>query len=200
MAKQLTFTYKDATFLADLAKVDRSKLYGKSEVVTTTPDGEVCVSANILPELSLIIPSGTTKAAVVDASGKWLDRSELTAVNALDGTPLERYESSFNAPIVLDEEASEDEFLDNVWESVYQLDCPELAKEVGDKIFRFCFNYNAGVNRLSAFLLVSDGNLFMLAGSKAEFPMVTLAQEAVLDDVNDESETDDEDEMDFSMM
>lgn len=52
MAKQLTFTFKDATFLADLAKVDRSKIYGKSEVVTTTPDGEVCVSANILPELS----------------------------------------------------------------------------------------------------------------------------------------------------
>lgn len=200
MAKQLTFTYKDATFLADLAKVDRSKLYGKSEVVTTTPEGDVCVLANILPERSLIIPSGTTKAAVVDASGKWLERSELIAVNALDGAPLEKYESSFNAPVALDDEVSENEFLDNVWESVYQLDCPELAEAVGEKIFRFGFNYYAGVNRLSAFLLVSDGHLFMLTGSRAEFPMVTLAQEAVLDDVNDESETEDEDEMDFSMM
>lgn len=89
----------------------------------------------------MIIPFGGLKQGTVSVDGKWIEKSELTAYSE-DGTEvLPVLPSSFDAPIELKEKASIEEFLDNDWESIYQLSNDELAAAIGDDIYKFEFSY-----------------------------------------------------------
>jgi hypothetical protein len=133
----------------------------------------------------------------VDDGGRWLDKASLTAVGE-DGKPVPVYPSSFDAPIELKEVASDEEFLDNDWDSVYQISHDELAEAVGEKIYKFGFSYRGGINLSSGYLVRSPEGLFLFAGSRQEFPLVSLAEETAIDTEEDAPE-ENIDEMDFSM-
>jgi hypothetical protein len=45
----------------------------------------------------------------------------------------------------------------------------------------------------------TEAGLFLFSGSKLDYPMITLAEETVIDDFEDDVE-EDIDELDFSMM
>ena len=196
MAKELVFKLGGADFTAAPVKLERKKIYGWTDLVATDKGGEVCNSAYLSPDDALIIPSGGLKQATVDEDGKWLDKGELVAFGE-DDKPLPELPSSFDAPIELKQKASAEEFLDNDWESVYQLVNPDLAAAVGDDIYKFEFNFRAGVNHNDAYLLNTPGGLFLFAGDKQEFPLVSLADETTIDDTEEPEE--EIDELDFSM-
>ena len=197
MAKELIFKLFDTWFAATPVKLERKKVYGWTDTVATDKDGEECVSAYLSPDDSLVIPSGGLKQATIDNDGRWIDKSELIAYSEDGENILPVLASSFDAPIELNTKATIEEFLDNDWESVYKLVNPDLAAAVDDDIYKFEFSYRGGTNHNDAYLLNTPGGLFLFAGDKQEFPLVSLAEETTIDD-NEEPEKE-IDELDFSM-
>ena len=198
MAKELTFNLGGNAFAAAPVKLDRKKLYGWSSLVATDRDGRICTTAYISPEDSLMIPSGAAKLATVDEKGLIVKKSDLVAFDA-DGKALESYPSSFGAPIELSQTATEEQFLDHEWASVYQIQNPELATAVGNKIFTFPFSYSGGTTLQEGFLMNCPAGLFLFAGTPVDFTPVSLAEEAVIDECEEET-VEDIDELDFSMI
>ena len=197
MAKELVFTLLGINFPATPIKLERKKIYGWTEVVATDKNGKACQSAYLSPNDSLIIPSGGLKQATVDELGQWVEKSEMIAYSEDGAEALPVLPSSFDAPIELKEKASAEEFLDNDWESVYQLVNADLAAAVGEDIYKFEFSYRGGTNHNDAYLLNTPGGLFLFAGDRQEFPLVSLEEETTIDD-NEEPE-EEIDELDFSM-
>lgn len=199
MARELIFKLAGSDYNAAPMKLERKKIYGWTSIVATDRAGDVCSSVYLSPDDSLIIPSGGLKQATVDSNGRWVERSELTAYSA-DGTEaLPVVPSSFDAPIELSAKATPEEFLDNDWESVYQLTNPDLAAAVGNDIYKFEFSYRGGNNLNDAYLMNTPGGLFLFAGDKQEFPLVSLAEETTIDDNEPVEEEASIDELDFSM-
>ena len=198
MARELIFKLGGSDYGAAPVKLERKKIYGWTDTVATDKDGNVCGSAYLSPDDALIIPSGGLKQATIDSEGRWVDKSELTAYSEDGKEPLSILPSSFDAPIELKEKATTEEFLDNDWESVYQLVNADLAAAVGDDIYKFEFNYIKGTNHNDAYLMNTPGGLFLFAGDKQEFPLVSLAEETTIDDTEEPVE-EEIDELDFSM-
>ena len=198
MARELTFKLAGSDYSAAPVKLERKKIYGWTSIVATDRAGDVCNSVYLSPDDSLIIPSGGLKQATVDSNGRWVEKNELTAYSA-DGTEaLPVVPSSFDAPIELSAKATPEEFLDNDWESVYQLTNPDLAAAVGNDIYKFEFSYRGGNNLNDAYLMNTPGGLFLFAGDKQEFPLVSLAEETTIDDTEEPVE-EEIDDLDFSM-
>ena len=198
MAKEFTFTLGGNAYAAAPVKLERKKVYGWSSLVATDRDGHVCTAAYISPEDSLMIPSGATKMATVDENGLIVKKSDLIAFDA-EGKVLETVPSSFDSPIDLSRTATEEEFLDHEWASVYQIQSPDLAAAIGSRIFTFPFSYSGGTTHQDGFLLNCPAGLFLFAGSPVDFTPVSLGEEAVIDEAEEEV-VDDIDELDFSMI
>ena len=196
MAKELKFAIAGTEYGAAPVKLERKKIYGWSDLVATDKSGEVCDSVYLSIDDALLVPSGGYKQGTVDDSGRWVEKSELTACDK-DGNPLQQLASSFDAVIELKEKVSAEEFLDNDWESVYQLVNPDLAAAIGNDIYVFDFCYRAGVNHNYGYLMNATGGLFLFAGDKQEFPLLSLAEQTVIDEVEEVEE--EIDELDFSM-
>lgn len=196
MAKELKFTIAGTEYGAAPVKLERKKIYGWSDLVATDKSGDVCDAVYLSIDDALLIPSGGYKQGTVDDSGRWVEKSELTACDK-DGNPLQQLASSFDAVIELKEKVSAEEFLDNDWEAVYQLVNPDLAAVVGDDIYIFDFCYRAGVNHNYGYLMNAAGGLFLFAGDKQEFPLLSLVEQTVIDEVEEVEE--EIDELDFSM-
>ena len=198
MAKELTFHLGGNAFAAAPVKLERKKLYGWSSLVATDRDGRICTAAYISPEDSLMIPSGAAKLATVDENGLIAKKSDLVAYDA-EGKVLESVPSSFEAPIELTATATEEQFLDHEWSSVYQIQNPALVEAVGDRIFTFPFSYSGGTSLQDGFLMNCPAGLFLFAGTPVDFVPVSLAEEAVIDECEEEA-VEDIDELDFSMI
>lgn len=198
MAKDLIFKLSGTDYPAAPVKLERKKIYGWTDTVATDKDGEVCKSAYLSPDDSLIIPSGGLKQGTVDGNGRWVEKSELKAFSEDGSEELPILPSSFDAPVELNTKASVEEFLDNDWESVYQLVNPDLAAAVGNDIYKFGFSYRGGVNHNDGYLLNTPGGLFLFAGDKQEFPLLSLADETAIDDT-EETVEESIDDLDFSM-
>jgi hypothetical protein len=196
MAKELKFTIAGTEYGAAPVKLERKKIYGWSDLVATDKSGDVCDAVYLSIDDALLIPSGGYKQGTVDDSGRWVEKSELTACDK-DGNPLQQLDSSFDAVIELKEKVSAEEFLDNDWEAVYQLVNPDLAAAIGNDIYIFDFCYRAGVNHNYGYLMNATGGLFLFAGDKQEFPLLSLAEQTVIDEVEEVEE--EIDELDFSM-
>ncbi|GHT60009.1 hypothetical protein FACS1894109_16990 [Spirochaetia bacterium] len=132
---------------------------------------------------------------------QWVERSSLKAVKS-DGSDAELLESSYNMVIKLDRTVSAEEFLDHRITAFYHLEGdPAFAKIIGDAIYTFTYNYRAGYEGSPAFLLVSEGQPFMLTGYECGFEMLSLNQSGEIDREDDEIEEDDDSDtdIDFSM-
>lgn len=197
MAKELCFSVSGTEYSAAPVKLERKKIYGWSDLVATDKQGDVCEKAYLMPDHALLIPSGGYKQGTVDNEGLWVEKSSLTAYDK-EGNVMPEYASSFDSVIELKQKVTAEEFLDNDWESVYQLVNADLAAAIGDDIYKFEFFYRGGANHNDGYLLNTPGGLFLFAGDKQEFPLVTLAEQGVIDETEDEVE-EEIDELDFSM-
>ena len=198
MAKELLFKLGGADYGAAPVKLERKKIYGWTDTVATDKDGNVCGSAYLSPDDALVIPSGGLQQATVDDEGRWVKKSDLMAYSEDGQEELPVLPSSFDAPIELKEKATTEEFLDNDWESVYQLVNVDLATAVGDDIYKFEFSYRGGTNHNDGYLINTSGGLFLFAGDRQEFPLVSLAEETTIDDTEEPVE-EEIDELDFRM-
>jgi hypothetical protein len=184
--------------------VTRDDLYGFVDIETLDEQGRPCKSAKLAGDGKSIIQSGGTAIACLSASGEWLERKSLTAVDQ-DDKPITPVSSTFNAPVPLDQTASIDELLSHNITSVYQLsaegDIAELVQSLSaGKIFRFPFSYRGGLMADVAFLLVSaDGTPFLLIGQSTKFECIGFDQPAAIEDET-EGADEEEESLDFSMM
>lgn len=209
MPRSLSFSIDENTFDATIIKVDRSHLYGTVAIETADMDGERCGVATLAADGKTLIPKGGTALGYINPQGEWVNRSELQAVD-LDGAPVEEVESSFDAPIVLNNKCDADEFLNHSVRLVYRLSSdnpfPEsLLKELkAGTIFQFGFSYRGGVGYDPAFVLSDeDDNIWMMVSRENQVESVGLTQAAVCYGENLDEDTDDQDpgdSIDFSML
>jgi len=202
MAKKLIFKIKEKEYALEPLKLERKKLYGSKEKEVLDSDGNLCSTVSISSEYNLILPKGSIALGSIDSDGKWLDKSELVAVNG-ENKEVEIVPSSFDTPIDLTSSISAEEYLSHNITSVYSLqgeeNTPEFVEYIknSDEIYTFEFNYRADYEGDPAFIIENDGELFVLVGKKIEFEFIGLDEISQIDESEDDVE---EDEFDFGMM
>lgn len=202
MSRQLTFEHDGVTYDAELEKVDRRKLYGWVERRYYDADGNECHFGTITADGTHILGRESLEQGYLDQNGDWVERGELIAVDEY-GDVLEKQESSFKAPIRLEDKVSVDEYLLYIAKSVYQLAAPPAlieAVRANDEIFVFPFNYVASVQPDVAFLIENEGALFMVAAEPTGFDYVGLEEVEATILIEEEEDEEESDMMDFSMI
>lgn len=200
MAKTLNLVLSGKVYALAPTKVERKKLYGWTEVRVTAPNDTICRQAGLDSNGVTIIPKGGTKMAQLREDGQWMDKDDLHAIHA-DGRLAEVVASSFEADIILNTRVSAETLLDRVITSVYQLDgegMSELAAALGNDIYMFPFSYRGGYESADGFLLSNGTVPFIFVGTTVQFDFIGLEEQAILDEVENETETE-EDDLDFSM-
>lgn len=199
MARTLTITCGGATFNVAPIKLERSKLYGGTELQISTKDGIECHIGAINSDGLTIVDTGCAKTGMLAADGQWMERDELVAL-APDGTQIQPIASSFDTGIKLADRCQIEDLLSINVQSVYQLSGPDsadIAAMVGEDIFTLQFSYRGGYESMDAFLLATEDGVFLITGNRASLDYIGIDQSGVLDDIDDmEMEA----ELDFSMM
>ena len=201
MAKALNLVLGSRKFELSPTKIERKKLYGWTELRVTDPDGIVCRQAGLDSNGVTIIPKGATKLGMLRADGNWMEKDELQVVRD-DGTAAELSPSSFDTEIKLDTKATAETFMNSIISAVYQLDGTDaetLAKEIGNDIYQFPFSYRGGYDVGDGFLIGNGTTAFIFVGTEAQFEFIGLAEQAVVDEPDDEAAEEESDELDFSM-
>ncbi|MEM9587493.1 MAG: hypothetical protein AAGA03_09440, partial [Planctomycetota bacterium] len=153
-----------------------------------------------------IVGRGGTGQGYLDADGRWVNRAELTAVDA-EGTPIQPVESSYAAPVPLDREVSVDAYLSHAIRSLYgatpQGDSDAvnvIAKRLqAGTIFQFPYSFRGGLEADAGFLLAdADGQWFIAIGSPTKPEFIGL-QQWLVESPEDEA-MEDLDAMDFDMI
>ncbi len=192
MARSLNFIPPEGSGDAPLsfvigAKVDKKGLYGYAKRIYEK-DGKV-LSKGVLLADGRLLPSKALSWVKVDPQGSPVDPVTIT----VDGAEAEIKPSSFDQdntldPVPLSRLA---EFQVN---DVYPLSGEGLA----DGLYRTEFNYRKSHQPKDALLLVQQGQVFLLVGALKRSTFVDLS--VAYDFFDAESESDDGDDFDFSMV
>jgi hypothetical protein len=173
MARTLVVSLGGAQSTFDLAKLDRSKLYGQRKRVPLDPEGRPCTRAALTDDGSFLVQSGMSSQGYFDAAGTWVPSKELVALDA-DGNPLPQIPSTLGVEQPLKGPVAPDRLLDLRVQSVYALDALAVDDALkrsllaGD-VYEVTFNYRADYHAQSAFLLANEaGELFAMVGDVAD--------------------------------
>ncbi len=209
MPRSLNFEFQNKAFSLDLLKVDRNKLYGDVELETFDDGGKKCELVTLARDGRTIISTGGTATGYLSEDGEWVEREELTAVDA-KGEKLPVVPSTFDLTTQLTQEVTADDYLNFAIRLAYLLEPaeselpPEFQKAVADgKIFRIDFSYRGGSFADPAFILGGDaGTIWLMIGEPGDVEFVGFSQAAICA-ANAQAETDggdDEEEFDFDML
>ena len=204
MARSINLAFKGEEFNLGIAKVDRKKIYGYTVVDVKDDNGSKCGLATISDDGKYILSKGCVGYTALDEQDQYVASSSITMVD-LEGNPLEKIPSSFDLEKIELEKTSLDEYLKLHVKSVYQLNpdnedvamnkLVELLKK--EQVLKFSFNYRTDYDADDAFLLESEGTVFMVIGTVSPFEFIGL--EKVVEEMIDENEEDDDD-FDFGML
>lgn len=198
--RAIVVRYGDEQTEFAFSKVDRGKLYGRKERVILDENGDRCIPAYLTPDGAALVPPGGTAHVYVDEHFDHVPRGELEAVDE-EGTALELVDSTLGEPQELTPTTPQ-RMLDHTVVSVYQLSAEELsaglAKALEDgELFEAPYNYKAGYDPDTMFLLQNEHGVFGLVARPTGFEMLER-ETPVADDEDDADELDDD--LDFSMM
>ncbi len=198
MARRLTFVMKRKKFEASPVKIDRRRLYGWTEIEATDDAGAPCEVATADETGHLIIARGGTAVGLLTPRGEWVERSELKTVTA-DGKPAELLPSSYDTEIALNKKVAPEEYLNHDITDFYVLSeaSGELRRLVGDDIYTFEYCYNNDCEGSPAFVMASEGRLFLLLGQRLRFEAVGYDEPAFVGE--EDAEEDEEGGFDFAM-
>ncbi len=204
MAKELIFSIDGQEYPFGIRKLDRKKLYGWKETVAVDKEHNECIKATLDATGSFVIPKGGIALGTVDSAGDWVESSAIRAVTS-SGEEAPKIQSSFDAPIELLKTVPVETYLDYFIDTVYILesegDYAALAAQIkgSGEVYQFIFSYRTDYQASDAFLIESNGTLFVLAGKKCEFEYLGLEE---ISEVSEEVEDDEfgDDDFDFGMM
>ncbi|MBN2534222.1 MAG: hypothetical protein JXB88_15135 [Spirochaetales bacterium] len=197
MARTLTFVLENKEYSLSPAKLNRQKLYGWKDIVPYDQNNEECQVYSIDESGTFIIPKGGSSLGMIDNQGKWVDKNELTAVDT-NGNPVDIVPSSFSHPIALEQITAIEDFLDHSITSIYSLEGehPAFADAIkkAKGLYTFIFNWRDDYEGDPAFIIESDGKLYVLVGKKNEIDFLSLPQTGAIEEIEDEEG---EEEIDF---
>ena len=199
MAKPIIVNWQGKTSSFQLAKLDRSKLYGKRQRWVLDPEGGRCERAELMRDGSMLIRSGMTAQGYFDDDGAWIRNDQLVGLDEA-GEPVEKVPSTLGAEQPLEGPLDPTDVLDVTVRSVYMLNPEELDDALKERllagdVFRCPFNYRADFNAETALLLANDDGFFALVGDPLETRWFELAVE--VNETTDDA--DDDDDLDFEM-
>ena len=195
MGKSLNFKIENSLYSGIPVKIERKKLYGYSKTIVYDEEGMECETASLDEGASGLIPKGGLGLGILSPEGLWVERSTLKAVNE-SGKDAVLVSSSYDSVINLYKKVSAGDLMDHCITGFYELPFPGLANAIGQDIYNFDYCYRASYEASSAFVLASEGSVFMLIGYKAEFEALSLAEEAFLDE--EDIEEDEDIDIDFA--
>jgi hypothetical protein len=199
MAKPLQFTGAGVSCTAQIEKVDRDKIYGWVNTRALDATGELCVTASVLEDGKTLIPAGGFTLLLVSENGSEIARKDLIAKDQ-NGNTLEIIASSFDAPVELRADVTLENFLDLQVKTVYQLSMDsgkdELLAKLSKGLLAFNFNYRAGYETDTGYLVALDNEIFAIIGRPTQFEFIKLETLAVEED----DEHDEDESLDFGML
>ncbi len=187
-----------------LEKVERSDLYGFVELETLDEQGRKCTLATLADDGKSIILSGGSAMASLTPEGSWIEKKTLIPTDN-QGNKITPCASSYSAPVLLDKTASVDEYLSHDIRAVYQISTDAtgdalLAELKKGTIYTCPYSFRGGLEPDVGFLLAAaDGTPFFAVGSATKLEFIGLEQTAAVV-VEDESASDESEEIDFGMM
>lgn len=199
MARTIVVTLDGSTSSFGFSRLDRKKLYATRKRIPLDADGEACKRATLTEDGSMLVTSGMTAQGYFDATGRWVQSSELVGLDS-QGNPVEKHPSTLGAAQTLTE-VEPDALLNAAVTTVYMLDADEVddalqARLDAGSVFQFAFNMRADYHVETAYLVSNDHGTFALLGDRFETPWCTLEQPGL--PIDDDDELDD-DELDFEM-
>ncbi len=209
MARSLNFEFQNKAFSLNLLKVDRNKLYGDVELETFDDGGKKCELVTLARDGKTIISAGGTATGYLSEDGEWVERDQLTAVDAKGGK-LPVVPSTFDLTTQLTQDVSADDYLDYAIRLAYLLEPAdgelpeEFAKSVKEgKIYHIDFSYRGGSFADPAFILGGEaGTIWLMIGEPGDVEFVGFSQAAICA-ANAQAESDggaDEEDFDFDML
>ena len=205
MAKPLVFVHHGVEIPVEPDKVDRTKLYGWVETVVLDAAGRPCELATLASDGQTLIGKGGTALAQLSVDGEWMDKPSLTPVDS-QGALITPVKSSFDAPIVLDREATIDDVLSHDVRLLYTIETGEvgaalLAALHAGTIYTFPYSFRGGLQADVGFLLANDAQVpFLLVGESRAPQFVGLSQSVGLEEEGASADDADADDLDFGMM
>ncbi len=203
MARPLVLVLDGEEFPVSITKIDREKLYGRVEIEAFDEKGREASLRILAADGKTLIDKGGTALATVTDKGDSVDRNELIPINE-DGDAIELVTSSFNQKNELEPATIEDYFTQIV-KSVYLVGTFGIDKLDGlydrlseGQIYTFPFSWRGGIEYDNAYVIASNGDIFIVVGKSADFQYVKLNQAAVLDAGEEEEIS--ADDLDFDLM
>ncbi len=204
MARALNLSFEGNQVALSIQKLDRKKLYGFTQVEVKDDDGNKCQLASISEDGKHILPKGSVGYIYLNAKNEYVPSSSMKMVDR-DGKPIEKILSSFDLENIELQTASIEDYLQMFVKAVYQL-IPEgeetdlsglLEALKKNKVLYFKFNYRTDYDNDDAFLLESQGHVFMVIGRISPFEFIGL--EKAVDELVAEDD-DEDDDFDFGML
>ena len=192
MARKAELIVNTKSLFVEFKKVDRKKIYGWSSIETFDDNQEECILGG-LAEGQYIIPKGGSALVTLNQNGESVIKKDLIGVNN-NGEKVSIVPSIYEQKTIL-EESSIDEYLTLTVKSVYQIISDENI-DIGEKIYKFSFNYRADYEGDDAFLIKNENTVFAVVGKITKFNFIGLKDNET--DLVENEESNDED-LDFAM-
>ncbi|HEY4262328.1 MAG TPA: hypothetical protein VGM98_19360 [Schlesneria sp.] len=202
MAKPLVFHFGDGDFAFGISKVDRSRLYGYKDLEVLDEKGRRCELATLAGDGHTVIGRGGSSFTQLTVDGEWCDKGTLKPVD-IHGDEITPVASSYSAPVPLVDPTTVADYLQHNIRLVYLLepegDASPLYEQLKQgSIFKFPYSYRGGLEADAGFLIQgADGNFFMAVGNPTR---VEFSGPTQVSAVEEESEMDESDLMDFDMI
>ncbi len=168
MAKSVLITYGGESLSFSPTRVDRAKIYGARKRIATDGKGRTCTRAALSADGSQLLVSGMTAQGYFAGDGRWVMRNEMVGID-IEGNQVETKSSTLGVPQVVEGPVDPFEILDLAVEGVFWLEPEQGASSLLDKlkggdVYKFPFNYAAGLEVETAYLIANDEGFFALVG------------------------------------
>jgi hypothetical protein len=200
MAKPIVVSIAGQEYSFDSVLVDRAKLYGVRKRLPIDSKGNPCMRASLTLDGATLLLSGMTAQGYFNTNGIPISRSEMVGLDAY-GNKVEQIPSTLGASQALQGPVSPSEVLELEVESIFCLDPLDsngdlLALLKSGAVYKFPFNYTAGLEMETAYLVANDEAVFAIVGK----PAVEDWIEAAAVYVPLESDDTDTDDLDFEAL
>jgi len=200
MAKPLVVKQTEVMSSFDITLLERSKIYGSRKRVNLDAQGRDCARAALTIDGASLLGSGMTGQGYFTDAGNWVSRSSMVGID-VNGKVVEPKASTLGIAQDLEGPVDVAQVLDLVIQSVYHLepqpDASALVERLkAGEVFRCVFNFSAGHELETAYLVGNPEGIFAIVGQHVEASWVEEGQSYVPAlDVEDNA-----DELDFEAL
>lgn len=199
MARAIVVEHNGVESRFGFSAVTRARLYGERKKVVVDEHGRPTLGGWLTTDGSLLLMPGGRAELYLDEAGDVVERADLVWLDA-DGKTSTRLEPTLDKAQRLRGPIAPERLLEYVTTSVYALEAdalePELAASLArGEIWETDFNYTAGFERQTLFLVQNPEGVFALVAELAPLEPATRASRP--------PEGDDplsDDELDFAML